>query len=54
MIPMWTTALIALVGALAVGLDVTLLVEKFKGNLDEVARQADESNRIDRVVSSGS
>lgn len=54
MIPMWTIALIAVVGALAVGLDVTLLVEKFKGNLDEISREADEPNHIDSVTNASS
>ncbi|MBK0870414.1 hypothetical protein INP57_26775 [Saccharopolyspora sp. HNM0986] len=47
---MWTIALIAVVGALAVGLNVTLLIEKLKGNLDVISSEAKEPNHIHRVT----
>lgn len=50
MIPMWTMALIVLVGVLAVGLDVTLLIEKFKGNLDGSASEAEGLRDVNRVA----
>ena len=51
---MWTIVLIAAVGALAVGLNITLLVEKLTGNLDEGAGEANESNHGDRVADASS
>lgn len=48
--PMWTIALIVVVGALAVGLNVTLVIEKLKGDLDGTTREAEEPNHIDRLT----